>query len=349
MIHQRKIIHFDCDCFYAAVEIRDRPELQGRPVAVGGTGRRGVLSTCNYEARHFGIRSAMPTAQALRLCPDLIVLPSRFDAYREASRQIHEVFKQYSELIEPLSLDEAYVDVTDTNHCQGSATLIARAVKAQVKQQVGITISAGVAPNKFLAKIASDWRKPDGLFVITPEQVADFVKDLPVDRIHGVGKVTSKRLYRQGIYTCGQLQKRGMKELLASYGSFGEHLYQMSQGVDEREVKVTRQRKSLSVERTYAEDIQGLSACLANMGALYLELTQRMSKINAGYFGKAFVKVRFADFTQTTVECTTCSFDADIFKVLCEQAWKRREKPVRLLGMGIRSRGGGDGQQLCLF
>ncbi|WP_428243821.1 DNA polymerase IV [Gynuella sp.] len=349
MNHQRKIIHFDCDCFYAAVEIRDRPELQGRPVAVGGTGRRGVLSTCNYEARHFGIRSAMPTAQALRLCPDLIVLPSRFDAYREASRQIHEVFKQYSELIEPLSLDEAYVDVTDTDHCQGSATLIARTVKAQVKQQIGITISAGVAPNKYLAKIASDWRKPDGLFVITPEQVADFVKDLSVDRIHGVGKVTSKRLHRQGIYTCGQLQKQGVKELVASYGSFGEHLYQMSQGIDDREVKVSRERKSLSVERTYAEDVHGLSACLTNMGSLYLELSQRMSKINAEYFGKAFVKVRFADFTQTTVECTTRSFDADIFKALCEQAWKRREKPVRLLGMGIRSRGRGDGQQLCLF
>ena len=349
MARQRKIIHFDCDCFYAAVEIRDRPELSGRPVAVGGTGRRGVLSTCNYEARHFGLRSAMPTAQALKLCPDLIVMPGRFDAYREASQKIQTIFRQYSELIEPLSLDEAYVDVTESEQYQGSATLIAKAVKAQVRQDVGITISAGVAPNKFLAKIASDWNKPDGLFVITPDLVETFVHDLPVNKIHGVGKVTAARLHRHGLYTCGQVQQRGIKELVASYGSFGEHLYQMSKGIDNREVKVSRQRKSLSVERTFAEDVEGLSACLTYMGTLYLELTQRLARIEKSGFGKAFVKVRFADFTQTTVECSTGSFALETFKVLCEQAWQRRKKPVRLLGMGVRRNSLDDGQQLCLF
>ncbi|MGI9293811.1 MAG: DNA polymerase IV, partial [Pseudomonadales bacterium] len=247
----RKIIHCDCDCFYAAVEIRDDPSLQGKPVAVGGSAdRRGVLTTCNYEAREFGARSAMPTAMALRLCPDLIVLPVSMEKYRVASQKVQSIFKEFTEQIEPLSLDEAFLDVSDTPLLQGSATRIAQEIRRRVAAQVGITVSAGVAPNKFLAKIASDWQKPDGLTVIRPEQVQDFVAQLPVNKIFGVGKVTAAKLQRLGVNSCADLQKLSLLELDQKFGRFGKRLFELSRGVDPREVQNERTRKSLSVEHT---------------------------------------------------------------------------------------------------
>ncbi len=199
----RKIIHVDCDCFYAAIEMRDDPRLAGRPMAVGGSPeRRGVIATCNYEARAYGVRSAMSSRHALKLCPDLLIVKPRFEAYREASREIHAIFRDYTELIEPLSLDEAYLDVSDSQWYSGSATRIAEDIRRRVARTLHITVSAGVAPNKFLAKIASDWRKPNGLFVITPGEVEAFVAALPVARLHGVGKVTADKLARLGIETC---------------------------------------------------------------------------------------------------------------------------------------------------
>ena len=200
----RKIIHVDCDCFYAAVEVRDDPRLRGRPVAVGGDPqRRGVIATCNYPAREFGVRSAMASSQALRLCPELVILPPDFDKYRRVSGQIQDIFRTFTNIIEPLSLDEAFLDVTESPLHANSATRIAEAIRRKVRETVNITVSAGVAPNKFLAKVASDWRKPDGLFVITPEQVAGFVAALPVKRISGVGRVTEDKLTALGIKTCG--------------------------------------------------------------------------------------------------------------------------------------------------
>ena len=194
----RKLIHADCDCFYAAVEVRDNPDLRGRPLAVGGSPeKRGVIATCNYEARDFGVRSAMASGQALRLCPDLLIVPPRMKHYQQVSRDIHSIFSHYTDLIEPLSLDEAYLDVSGSEHCHGSATLMAKELRQKVRTDVGIIISAGVAPNKFLAKIASDWNKPDGLFVITPDQVDEFVKKLPVNKLHGVGKVTAEKLRKK--------------------------------------------------------------------------------------------------------------------------------------------------------
>ena len=188
----RKIIHCDCDCFYAAVEMRDDPSLVNLPIAIGGkSDRRGVVATCNYKARHFGVHSAMPTGQALKLCPDLVVIPGTMAKYRETALQIRQIFYRYTDKVEPLSLDEAYLDVTDCTECQGSATLIAQQIRAQIATEVGVTASAGVAPNKFLAKVASDLNKPDGQFVITPEEVDDFVQKLEVKRIFGVGKVTN--------------------------------------------------------------------------------------------------------------------------------------------------------------
>lgn len=245
----KKIIHIDMDCFYAAVEERDQPEYRGKPLAVGGSAdRRGVLCTCNYAARQFGLHAAMPTKRALALCPELILLPVNMDKYRQVSKAIHQIFRNFTLRIEPLSLDEAYLDVTDCTLLHGSATLIAREIKRQIKQQLSLTASAGVAPNKFLAKIASDWRKPDGLFVITPDEVTDFVADLPIDKLAGVGKVTAQKLHQQGMVTCRDIQPYTCLELQHKWGKLGQRLYELCRGVDERSVEPNRIRRSLSVE-----------------------------------------------------------------------------------------------------
>jgi len=206
---QRKIIHVDCDCFYAAVEMRDDPSLRNVPLAVGGQGGRGVVTTCNYQARAYGVRSAMPGGEARRLCPDLVTVPVDMPRYRAVSQQVMAILREVTDVVEPLSLDEAFLDVSDVTECQGSATLIARRLRERVKQQTGIIISAGVAPNKFLAKIASDWEKPDGLFVIRPQDIAGFVAKLPVQRLFGVGQVTAGKLYAMGAQTCDDLQRLG--------------------------------------------------------------------------------------------------------------------------------------------
>ena len=231
----RKIIHCDCDCFYAAIEIRDDPSLAGLPVAVGGSeDRRGVIATCNYEARQYGIHSAMASATAKRKCRDLIIIPGNMEKYRTASQQMHQIFREYTDTIEPLSLDEAFLDVTGTTICQGSGTLIAQEIRQKVRQEIGITLSAGVAPNKFLAKIASDWNKPDGQFVITPDKVEAFILKLPIGKLFGVGKVTARKMDLLGIENCGDLQDYTNFELVEMFGSFGETLYNLCRGIDER-------------------------------------------------------------------------------------------------------------------
>ncbi|MFZ5605179.1 MAG: DNA polymerase IV, partial [Pseudomonadota bacterium] len=301
----RKIIHIDCDCFYAAVEMRDDPSLRSRPVAVGGDpGRRGVISTCNYEARRYGVRSAMASAYAMRLCPELIILPHRIRYYSEVSQQVMRVLRQYTDRIEPLSLDEAFLDVTDQSHFQGSATRMADAIRKQVRAQVGITVSAGVAPNKFLAKIASEWKKPDGLFVIPPQDVDAFVQNLPVEKLHGVGKVTAERLHRLGFRTCADIRACNHFQFIEKVGSFGEYLYQLAHGRDERPVQERDERKSLSVEHTYAQDLPDLGSCIRQLPALKERLESRLSRSRQkDEVKKAFVKIKFADFTSTTMEC----------------------------------------------
>lgn len=335
---QRKIIHCDCDCFFAAVEMRDNPALIEIPMAIGGAiDRRGVIATCNYPARAFGVRSAMATAQALKLCPNLIVLPGNMNKYREASRRVMDIFREYTEVIEPLSLDEAFLDVTGSEHCQGSATYIAEEIRQRVKSEVGITISAGVAPNKFLAKIASDWNKPDGIYVVQPDQVTEFLNDLPVSKISGVGKKTAEKLSGMGINSCLQLRKRSLAELVERFGKFGKRLYELARGLDERPVQTGRIRKSISVEHTFANDLGDVEACLARLPALLQELEQRFAKHEKEKnVTGVIVKVKFFDFVQTTAEHTVSVPELAHFRQLLIDAYNRGGRPVRLIGVGYR-------------
>ena len=345
----RKIVHCDCDCFYAAVEVRDNPLLRGRPLAVGGSpNSRGVIATCSYEARKFGVRSAMSSAKAAQLCPDLIFLKPDMAKYQAVSKKIHDIFRQYTSLIEPLSLDEAYLDVTGSPYCSGSATLIAEEIRTKVREQLGITISAGVAPNKFLAKVASDWNKPDGIFVIRPGDVAAFVAKLNVSKVNGVGKVTEAKLNRMGVETCGDLQAYSEAELVQTFGRYGARLFAVSRGVDNRPVQTSRERKSISVEHTFSDDLVGIDSIIERLPVLMDELRGRCRRKLDGqrFVAKRFVKVKFFDFTQTTLEqkigVLAEEWDSDdAYRELLEAAWARGGKPVRLLGVGVRLGDGG--------
>jgi DNA polymerase-4 len=334
----RKIIHCDCDCFYASVEMRDDPSLRGRPLAVGGRpDHRGVVATCNYEARRFGVHSAMSSALALRKCPDLLIIPPSMEKYRIASRQIMAIYRDYTAEVEPLSLDEAYLDVTYTDRCKGSATLMANEIRERVRETVGVTVSAGVAPSKFVAKIASDWNKPDGLYVVRPHEVDAFVAALPVRKIFGVGKVTAARLEKLGLTTCAQLRDWPLVELHRQFGVFGKRLYELSRGIDERPVRADRERKSVSVETTYVTDLRTLEECAAELRRLAEQLDVRIARAEAAAaVRKLFVKIRFADFQRTTVECIGEVPHLPTLLALLEKGFARRNQPVRLLGVGVR-------------
>lgn len=338
----RKILHVDADCFFAALEMRENPALAAGPLAVGGDpGRRGVIATCNYEARRFGVHSAMPSAIAMRLCPHLTILKPNFPLYHESSMQMQNIFADYTDLVEPLSLDEAFLDLTDVTACRGSATLIADEIRRRVASDLGITVSAGAAPVKFLAKIASEWRKPNGFFAIPPENVLRFVSGLPVKSLPGVGKVTENRLNRYGLYTCADIQAWGLDKLIHQFGSFGEKLHLMAQGQDQRPVVASRIRKSISVERTYAEDISVAGELDGAVRELLRDLDGRFECISDEYSpSKQFVKIKFDDFSQTTLESPLSGrrgwSDAQNFCRLLQAAWHRHKRPVRLVGLGLR-------------
>ena len=335
---QRKIIHCDCDCFYASIEMRDNPALRGKPIAVGGSPeRRGVVATCNYEAREFGIHSAMASATARRLCPDLIIIRTDMEKYRLASSQIHEIFQRYTDLIEPLSLDEAFLDVSDCDEFRGSATRIAEAIRNEVREVVGITISAGIAPNKFLAKIASDWNKPDGQFSVLPSEVDDFVAKLAVKKLHGVGKVTAAKMHKLNLRTCKDLQNFGADALTEHFGSFGERLFELSRGIDNRPVSTDRIRKSVSVENTFDTDLPDLDSSLEAMLGLLPKLELRLKRLDKHYsIKKQFVKLKFHDFVTTTVEMLSEDTSPENYRTLCEQGFARGDRAVRLIGVGVR-------------
>lgn len=336
----RKIIHIDMDCFYAAIEMRDFPELADKPIAVGGdAARRGVVATCNYAARTFGVRSAMPTAQALKLCRQLIIRPVRMDVYQQESQYIREIFADYTDLIEPLSLDEAYLDVTQSTECKGSATWIAQEIRARIFQTRQLTASAGIAPNKSLAKIASDWHKPNGQMVILPEDIADFMINLPVRKLFGVGPKMEEKLSTIAIKTCGDLQQYSAEYLLNQFGSIGQRLYELARGIDNRPVNPERIRKSISVEETYLKDLPDSEACLAALPELMVRLEARIQRAGDIFdVHNLFVKLKFNDFQQTTVERVHDKVDLTILSQLILEGFSRKSLPVRLLGIGIKLR-----------
>ncbi|MCP1315972.1 DNA polymerase IV [Halomonas sp. 707D7] len=347
----RKIIHCDCDCFYAAVEMRDNPALKDIPIAIGGSvEQRGVVATCNYPARAYGIHSAMPMGQALKRCPHLTVVRGDMAKYKEVARQVFAIYRELTELIEPLSLDEAFLDVSDVTQFKGSATLMAQAIRDKVRREVGITVSAGVAPNKFLAKIASDWNKPDGLCVIAPNDVERFVTALPVKKIHGVGPRTAEKMASLDIHTCADLRARPLTELVEHFGRFGKRLFELSRGHDERPVKTHRERKSISTEQTYSRDLPTLEACRQELPALLEDLERRYARLDPAPAVKGLmVKVKFNDFTQTTVEHADPAPDMAQFEALLNVGWARGARPVRLLGVGYRLADSAPQTQLALF
>jgi len=251
----RKIVHIDMDAFYASVEQRDNPELRGKPVVVAWRGKRSVVCAASYEARRFGVRSAMAASHAERLCPEAVFIPPDFTRYRAASRAAREIFLRFTDLIEPLSLDEAYLDVTENKTGLATATKVAIAIRQQIREELRLTASAGVAPNKFLAKIASDWRKPNGLFVIQPAEVEDFLTPLPVGRIPGVGKVTEEKLVRLGLRLVGEVRARALEELRTHFGRYGQRLYELARGIDENPVVPNRPAQSVSAEDTFEQDV----------------------------------------------------------------------------------------------
>lgn len=296
----RKIIHVDMDAFYASVEQRDNPALRGLPVIVGGRPNgRGVVAACSYEARVFGVHSAMPSAEAGRRCPDAIFVKPRFQAYKQVSQQIQAVFREFTDVIEPLSLDEAYLDVTGNTLFGGSAYRLAREIKSVIRERTSLVASAGVSYNKFLAKIASDYRKPDGLFCILPEQGESFVASLEVGKFHGVGKVTEARMHDLGILTGADLRQWSEAELAREFGKSSTYFYRVARGIDYRPVRVSRIRKSMGSERTFADNLHDRKAMLEILGALCEELHEQMQAQEL-VCKTVTVKVRFADFSTFT-------------------------------------------------
>jgi len=349
----RKIIHIDMDAFYAAVEQRDSPELRGLPVAVGSGQGRGVVLTASYEARPYGVRSAMPSRRAIQLCPGLVFVPPRFAVYKHESARIREILSRYTDLIEPVSLDEAYLDVTVPRGGPVPAVAVARSIRAAIREATGLTASAGVSFNKFLAKVASDLRKPDGLTVIRPERALAFLADLPIERFHGVGPATARRMRGLGITTGADLQARSEHELTAAFGRVGQHYWRMARADDDRPVEPNRPRLSLSVETTFEHDMRSTDQLEAALLPLAQELALRVER--TGFHGRTLnLKVRFGSFriaTRRMTRATVFREPDDILSGARELLAQRPrdETAIRLLGIGVSSEATeGDARQLAL-
>ncbi|MEZ2128112.1 MULTISPECIES: DNA polymerase IV [unclassified Sinorhizobium] len=338
---RRKIIHIDMDAFYASVEQRDNPELRGMPVAVGGSAARGVVAAASYEARKFGVHSAMPSVTAKRKCPDLIFVRPRFDVYRAVSLQIREIFAEYTPMVEPLSLDEAYLDVTENLKGMEIATEIAAEIRAKIKAATGLTASAGVSYNKFLAKMASDQRKPDGLFVITPKTGPLFVEALPVKKFHGVGPATAEKMHRFGIETGADLKTKELDFLIEHFGKSGPYFYGIARGIDNREVKPNRVRKSIGAEDTFAEDLQRYEPAREGIQPL-IEKVWSYCDANDIAAKTVTLKVKYSDFRQITRSKTVSAPLAsmseleEIISFLLQPIFPLR-KGIRLLGVTLSS------------
>ncbi len=336
---ERKIIHIDMDAFFASVEQRDNPDLQGKPVAVGGSRERGVVAAASYEARKFGVRSAMSSRLAFQKCPHIVFVPHRFDVYKQVSSEIRAIFKEYTDLVEPLSLDEAFLDVTDNKFNEPSAIKIASEIKQKIKEKTKLTASAGVSVNKFLAKVASDLRKPDGLAVILPEQAIPFLEALDINKFFGVGKATAEKMKNMGISKGADLKKYSRLELAQRFGKFGSYLFDVVRGKDKRLVKPNRIRKSISSETTYGEELETIHQVKTALSDLIEKLVASCEKYSLK--GKTVnLKYRFNDFTTFTRSRTLGGYfnDEIIITDLSNEILTELEvemKPIRLLGIGL--------------
>lgn len=336
---ERKIIHIDMDAFYASVEQRDNPELRGKPLAVGHAEERGVVAAASYEARRYGVRSAMASQKAKRLCPQLIFVPGRMDVYKAVSRQIHEIFHEYTDIIEPLSLDEAFLDVTKNKKQIPLAVDVAKEIKQRVRKELNLVASAGVSYNKFLAKIASDYRKPDGLCTIHPDQAFGFIGQLPIESFWGVGPVTAKKMHLLGIHTGAQLRNCSQEMLVRQFGKTGLLYYDFARGIDLRPVEAVRIRKSIGCERTLEKDINLTSSVIIELYHVATELVERLNRKD--FKGNTLtLKIKFHDFSQITrsvtqaVELTTLDRILPLAKQLLKEV-EYEHHPIRLIGLSV--------------
>lgn len=336
---ERKIIHIDMDAFYASVEQRDHPEFRGKPLAVGHEEERGVVAAASYEARRYGVRSAMSSLKARKLCPDLIFVPGRMEVYKQISEQIHTIFHDYTDVVEPISLDEAFLDVTVNKKHRELAVDIAREIKARIRSELDLVASAGVSYNKFLAKIASDYRKPDGLCTIHPDQALDFIATLPIESFWGVGRVTAKRMHELGIHTGYQLRSCSEQMLRHYFGKIGTMYYDFARGIDLRPVEPVRIRKSVGCEHTLEHDISTKSSVIIELYHVAVELSERLARKN--FSGHTLtLKVKFSDFEQITRSITDFrgfSVMSDILPVAKQlmQTVDYTHHPVRLIGLSV--------------
>ena len=339
-----KVIHVDMDQFFAAVEQRDNPELKGKPIAVGHDAERGVVSTASYEARRYGVHSAQSIQVAKRLCPQLIIVEPHFQRYKDVSAQLHEIFHDYTDLIEPISLDEAFLDVTTNKKGIALGVDIAKEIKQRIFETTGLTASAGVSYCKFLAKIASDWRKPDGLTVIHPDRALDFISQLKVEKIWGVGQKTAEKMHFMGIFTGADLRKLSQQRLTEVFGKMGQVFYNFARGIDDRPVISEWERKSVSCEQTFEKDISDQSAVIIELYHTVLELERRIAK--NGFEGRTLtLKVKFQDFQQITRSITVDHIlrTKDDILPLAKQLLLQVEfhsHPIRLLGLGVSNQKG---------
>ena len=336
---ERKIIHIDMDAFYASVEQRDHPELRGKPIAVGHAEERGVVAAASYEARRYGVHSAMSSQKAKRLCPSLIFIPGRMEVYKEVSRQIHEIFHAYTDVIEPISLDEAFLDVTDNKPGIPLAVDIAREIKQKIRSELNLVASAGVSYNKFLAKIASDYRKPDGLCTIHPDQALDFIAHLPIENFWGVGPVTARRMHLLGIHNGGQLRTRSLEMLTREFGKAGAIYYDFARGIDLRPVEAVRVRKSIGCKHTLEKDINRTSSVIIELYHVAVELVERLQRKD--FRGNTLtLKIKFHDFRQITRSITQSRelTELSVILPLAKQLLREvdyEEHPIRLIGLSV--------------
>jgi len=350
---QRKIIHVDMDAFYASVEQRDNPELRGKPVAVGGSRERGVVAAASYEARKFGVRSAMPSVTAKRQCPDLIFVKPRFEVYRAVSQQVREIFAQHTPIVEPLSLDEAYLDVTENLQNIPLARDVALAIRATIKELTGLNASAGISYNKFLAKLASDHRKPNGQYVITPEMGPAFVEALPVGKFHGIGPATNAKMNSLGLYTGLDMRSQSLDFMQTNFGKAGAYYYWISRGIDNREVRADRVRKSVGAENTFSADLTEFDAMIAELEPLIDKVWRHCE--DKGARGRTVtLKVKFNDFdiitrSRSVAVAVSSRGELERLSVALLQNEMPLPKPVRLLGISLSSLLGGDQTEPQLY